>query len=96
MSDKKPVLPQQTFLIPRAASRQALIGAMLNRANALAALKLSLVVGTVLNLLNQSDGLLGGAGLSWFNVLCNYLVPFCVSAYSAARNEMRRNGGECR
>jgi hypothetical protein len=56
-----------------------------------AAIKVALVVGTILNLINQGDQLLDGLPLSWFHVGLNYLVPYCVSSYSAARNEMRRN-----
>lgn len=56
----------------------------------IAAVKIALVVGTGLNLINQSGRLLEGLPPSWFHVLLNYLVPYCVSSYSAARNEMRR------
>ena len=59
-----------------------------------AALKVALVVGTILNLINQGGWLLDGLQPSWFHVLLNYLVPYCVSSYSAARNEMRH--GKCR
>lgn len=30
-----------------------------------------------------------GLSPSWFHVGLNYLVPYCVSSYSAARNQMR-------
>jgi len=56
----------------------------------IAAIKVSLVVGTVLNLINQGDRLLDDLPLSWPHVGLNYLVPYCVASYSAARNEMRR------
>lgn len=56
----------------------------------LAALRLALVVGTVLNLINQGGRVVDGQPLSWFHVVLNYLVPYCVSTYSAARNELRR------
>lgn len=56
-----------------------------------AAIRVALVVGTVLNLINQGERLADGLSPSWFHVICNYLVPYCVSSYSAARNEMRRN-----
>ena len=54
------------------------------------ALKVSLVVGTILNLINQGGRLLDGLPLSWFHVVLNYLVPYCVSSYSAARNQTRK------
>lgn len=56
----------------------------------LAALRLALVVGTILNLLNQGGQVLDGRPLSWFHVALNYVVPYCVATYSAARNELRR------
>lgn len=55
-----------------------------------AAIKVAIVVGTILNLINQGGRLIEGQPLSWFHVGLNYLVPYCVSSYSAARNEMRR------
>ena len=55
------------------------------------AIKVALVIGTILNLINQGGRLLDGLLLSWFHVGLNYLVPYCVSSYSAARNEMRRS-----
>lgn len=55
-----------------------------------AAVKVSIVVGTILNVINQGGRLVDGLSLSWFHVLLNYLVPYCVSSYSAARNQMRK------
>ncbi len=60
------------------------------RPTVLAALRVALVVGTVLNLINQGGRVVDGQPLSWFHVALNYLVPYCVSSYSAARNELRR------
>lgn len=45
----------------------------------------SLVVGTMLNLINQWEYLLAGHGFMIGNALLNYLVPFCVACYSGAR-----------
>jgi len=56
----------------------------------LAAIKVALVVGTILNLINQGGRVMEGMPPSWFHVVLNYLVPYCVSSYSAARNELRR------
>lgn len=58
---------------------------------AMAAVKVALVVGTLLNAINQGGRLLDGLPPSWFHVVLNYLVPYCVSSYSAARNELRRD-----
>ncbi|WP_169257857.1 nitrate/nitrite transporter NrtS [Aromatoleum toluvorans] len=56
------------------------------------AVRVALTVGTILNLINQGGPLIAGEGISWTHVALNYLVPYCVSSYSAARNEMRRDG----
>jgi len=58
------------------------------------ALRVAVVVGTVLNGVNQGGALLAGHGIAWFHVLLNYLVPFCVASYSAAKNETNRSGNE--
>ncbi len=49
------------------------------------ATKVALLVGSVLNLINQGDAILGPAEISWAHVALNFFVPFCVSSYSAAR-----------
>ena len=59
------------------------VRALLNRRVLVGACKTSLVVGTALNLINQ-PGIWRGV----FDVghgLLNYAVPWCVSAWSAAR-----------
>lgn len=59
---------------------------------AFAALKVSLVVGTVLNIINQGGRVVDGLPLSWLHVGMNYLVPYCVASYSAAKNEQAIKG----
>lgn len=54
------------------------------------ALKVALFVGTVLNLINQGGRLLDGTPLSWTQIVMNFLVPYCVSTYSAAKNETEK------
>ncbi|MEO6747935.1 MAG: nitrate/nitrite transporter NrtS [Caldimonas sp.] len=56
----------------------------------LTALKVSFVVGTLLNAINQGEALWAGHTIIWWRVALNYVVPYCVSSYSAARNEARR------
>lgn len=50
-------------------------------------MKVSLVVGTVLNLINNGEQLWMHQTINLWRVAMNFAVPFCVSAYSAARNE---------
>ena len=52
------------------------------------ALKISAVVGSVLNLVNQGESLLHGGTISWLHLILKYLVPYCVASYSAAKNEI--------
>lgn len=52
--------------------------------------RVSLVVGTVLNVINQADAVFAGMPVLWGKLALNYVVPFCVASYSAARNEMRK------
>ncbi|ADL55940.1 nitrate/nitrite transporter NrtS [Gallionella capsiferriformans] len=56
----------------------------------LPALKVALVVGTLLNLVNQGENPISGQPINFLQVLLNFFVPICVSSYSAVRNEMRR------
>lgn len=55
------------------------------------AAKVAFVVGVILNIINQGPALWRGAGVSWWHVLLNFVVPFCVSSYSAAKNQMGRS-----
>ena len=47
--------------------------------------KVSLVVGTCLNLVNQGDALFRMAGVDWTRFCLNFAVPLLVSTYSAAK-----------
>ena len=43
----------------------------------------ALAVGTILNLINQGDSLLGPAPINWFKLALTYCVPYCVATYGA-------------
>lgn len=49
------------------------------------ALKVSAVVGTLLNLVNQGPAIWHGEAVACWSIVMNYLVPFCVSSYSGTR-----------
>lgn len=53
------------------------------------AAKVALVVGTVLNLINQWEALLGPAELDILKFGLTYMVPFCVSTYAAYTTRRR-------
>lgn len=50
---------------------------------------MSLVVGSVLNLINQGAVLWGDAELNVTQMLLTYLVPYCVSTFSGVRTRRR-------
>jgi hypothetical protein len=64
-----------------------LFAAARDRAILVGGLQVSAVVGTVLNAINQGDRLLAQrwGDVVWWKIGLTYLVPFCVSVYSAAR-----------
>ncbi len=60
------------------------------------AFKIAMVVGTLLNLVNQGESMLHGGTISWLHLLLNYLVPYCVASYSATKNEIDlRDNDDC-
>lgn len=52
-----------------------------------ASLRIALVVGVILNVINQGGAVWGDTSFSIPQFFLNFMVPFCVSSYSAARNE---------
>jgi hypothetical protein len=47
------------------------------------ALTVALIVGTVLNLINQGDVVFGHAPVNWLKLALTYVVPFFVSTHGA-------------
>lgn len=52
-------------------------------------LGVALVIGTVLNLINQGDALLGHHPIHWSKLLLTYAVPYVVATYGAVSHRMR-------
>ena len=50
----------------------------------------ALVVGTVLNLINQGDALLGETPINWLKIILTYLVPYAVCTYGAVSFQLRK------
>ena len=50
------------------------------------------IVGTILNIINQGDALLGGTHLVAWKIVLTYCVPYCVATYGAvtARLDMMK------
>lgn len=51
-------------------------------------LAVAVVVGTILNLINQGDALWGGVPINWTKMLLTFAVPYCVSTYGAVSYRM--------
>lgn len=51
----------------------------------------AVIVGTILNLINQGDGLLGRAPIDWTRLILTYMVPYCVSTYGAVSALLSRS-----
>ena len=69
---------------PTRALRQALSWPIARRS-----LATMLIVGSILNLINQGDILLRADPINWWKIVITYCVPFCVAtfgAYSAYRS----------
>lgn len=61
------------------------MGLTFTRSTLLNATKVSLIVGTLLNIINQWEYIMATQEIMFGHLLMNYLVPFCVSAYSGAK-----------
>lgn len=48
------------------------------------AIFISIIVGTILTLINQGEAFLGDAQINYFKLVLTYIVPFCVSLYSSS------------
>lgn len=46
-------------------------------------LKVAVVVGTALNLINQGDALFGEAAINWAKLALTFAMPYAVSTYGA-------------
>jgi hypothetical protein len=56
------------------------------RSTVVRSLKLSTIVGSSLNIINQGDMILGGVweNINYFKLALTYVVPYLVSTYSTA------------
>lgn len=50
----------------------------------------AVVVGTILNLINQGDALFGAAPVSWLKLILTYAVPYAVCTYGAVSAKAAR------
>ena len=50
----------------------------------------AVVVGTILNLINQGDALFGAAPVNWTKIVLTYVVPYAVATYGAVSYQLSR------
>lgn len=53
--------------------------------------KIAVVVGLLLNIINQGGNIWAGTNIAWPHIFMNFLVPYCVATYSAVKNNRTVN-----
>lgn len=51
---------------------------------------IAVIVGAILNIINQGDAFLSEKEVNWFKIGLTFLVPYCVSTYGAVTALMKR------
>lgn len=49
---------------------------------------ITLVIGTILNVINQGDALVSGTPLVAWKIVLTYIVPYCVATYGAVTTRL--------
>ena len=58
------------------------------------AVNVAAIVGTILCLINQWQGIvLGNVPIDWLKVVLTYCVPYCVSSYSTTASKLEQLNG---
>jgi len=65
----------------------------MNKKNIQTALVVAMIVGSLLNLINSYDVLMGSkfSTANSIKIILTYITPFCVSLYSSARATKQKN-----
>ena len=54
----------------------------------------ALIVGAILNLINQGDALFSSAQLNWTKLILTFAVPYCIATYGAVSFRLSRSRDE--
>ena len=54
----------------------------------------ALIVGAILNVINQGDALFGDGQLNWTKLILTFAVPYCVATYGAVSFGLSRSRDE--
>ena len=49
----------------------------------------AIIVGAVLNLINQGDRIFAGESLDWVKLVLTFFMPYCVATYGAVSYRLR-------
>ena len=87
--DLAAVTPPRTWSTPLEALRIVFLRTTLRKT-----VRIALIVGTILSLINQAGVVFGGDAnaVTWIRVGANYLVPFCVSSLGFLSATRRGDG----
>lgn len=55
----------------------------------------ALIVGTILNVINQGDALLGESRVNFFKLVLTFAVPYCVATYGAVAYRLNMVQAKC-
>ncbi len=80
---------------PRAAATPSLIDMALSGGVPKRSLLVAVVVGTILNLINQGDALFADGPVDYYKLGLTYIVPYCVATYGAVmakRDALKKEG----
>ncbi|MCH8082482.1 MAG: nitrate/nitrite transporter NrtS [Proteobacteria bacterium] len=67
------------------------INAALERSVVIRALKVAVIIGTILVAINHGDVFVGGGEINWFKIVLTYMVPYAVATYAAAAQMISRD-----
>ena len=67
------------------------MNAALERSVVIRALKVAVVVGTILVAINHGDVFLNDGEINWFKIILTYTVPYGVATYAAAAQMVSRD-----
>lgn len=69
---------------------QKIIPLLIDKDIVFSSIKVAIIVGTLLNLINQGDALLSlnSNHIHWPKLIFTYMVPYLVSTYAAVRTKL--------
>ncbi|MEE8295770.1 MAG: nitrate/nitrite transporter NrtS [Sphingomonadales bacterium] len=73
-----------------ACMKKGFFQAYTDRAVVMRALRIAVIVGTILAAINHGDVFLSGGEIIWWKIILSYFVPYGVSTYSSAAQRVSK------